>query len=151
MNNRTIRVHKKFESNREKAWHNVMLHAINEGLTSGRFSLASAAPLDTFCEYRFTLTTPQGQFPVLVATREITYDELSVTAAVCLTDMPVGTHPVSVSIKEGIANANGWLERKTGKYLQSLGGFSCRRDYLHTLAELKVEPLGYKNYGPFQK
>lgn len=139
----TIRAtNKNKESKRVKAWQNFMTCVVNEGVSSGLVHLDEneAGDLDTIKEYAFLLNRNLVQ----VTTREIPYHELSITAI-----MHLGEKACDDARKQYIATARGRLERKTGKYIQDIGGFYCRNAYIDMLADMDVTPLGFVKSGPF--
>lgn len=153
----------KKQSARTTAWRNLMVAAINAGLEQGLFTLDRGgnlwpgAPKDErdpgeAYVYAFDLDGAPG----VASVRDAGWDELSFHAA--LFPIPGAAYP-SDRIKAGgvgwcrrympgRAWAEGWLERRVGRWLQdSTGLFQCRRDVLPLLASAAVKPNGYADRG----
>ncbi|MBU2741855.1 MULTISPECIES: hypothetical protein [Acidithiobacillus] len=141
------------ENKRVKAWQNFMTRVVNEGVSSGFIKLDEheAEDVDTIKEYEFLL----NKHLVRVLTREIAYGELSIIAAMCMNEEICDEHNVAAlnigRHKQCIATARGWLERKTGQYIQDIGSFQCRDEYVDRLADMNVKPLGFAKSGPFMR
>lgn len=144
-----------YRTAREKAWRNLMLLTINEGLRQKLFSLRSydnrwpgADPESmghkgTDCFFDFTL--PGGE-PIRGYVSDAGFGELDIHAAV----HPKGNmvSAFNAGFDAGDAFAAGWLERERGLWLQfSPERFNCRRVMLETLSSLDVQPAGYGDRG----
>lgn len=133
---------------RAKAWRNLMISAINEGLRQKLFSLRSDDNRWPNAETEgmlFDFTLPNG-LTARGYVRDISCGELSIHAAV----NPKGdwVRAGNAGLAAGDAFAAGWLERQKGAWLQSATTqFSCRRALLKLLADIVVEPMGYGDRG----
>jgi hypothetical protein len=153
-----------YRSDRAKAWRNAMVAAINAGLSDGHFDLAGNGPDWRSEEERYRgppLPAPQSAFdlaslPAIAAFRSVSHDEVAVHVIVKPT--PVGQRHVDCGnvtdfAEFGDAIATGWLERRTGKWLQHARGsrelFRCRRHLMPQLAALTIEAQGYRDHGKF--
>jgi hypothetical protein len=83
---------------------------------------------------------------------DIGFGELAIRAALWPTDdadrwLRVVADP-AFGLRAGAAFAAGWLERRKGRHLQSSPSlFRCRELVLASLAQARVEPLGYADAG----
>lgn len=145
----------KYRTTREKAWRNLMVLTINEGLRQRLFSLRTydnrwpgAAPesmghTGTDCFFDFPL--PDGE-PVRGYVSDAGFGELNIHAAL----YPKGKMVAAFNggLDAGEAFAAGWLERERGAWLQfSPERFNCRRVMLEMLATLEVQPAGFGDVG----
>ena len=145
----------KYESQREKAWRNLMVVTINEGLSRNLFTLR---PNDNrwpgvkektgrdSSGYCFDFTLSNGM-PVRSYIADASFDELLIHVAV---NPKKGDwiKAFNAGFSAGDVFAAGWLERKTGAWLQSsTTAFNCRRHLLEELSQLNVDPLGYGDKG----
>lgn len=130
------------------AWRNLMVAAVNAGLDQGQFGLAEDDNRwgDEYGIYRFTF---EG-LPAIACVRDIGHGELSVHAALNPTDRAddaIRSHNAGLSAGDGFAS--GWLERKTGAWLQMsttpMGAF--RPDLLEQVAATSPTPKGYADSG----
>jgi hypothetical protein len=150
----------KYNSDRAKAWRNAMVAAINAGLDQRLFGLGrdenwwpgySADSHDWDCGtvYGFTI----ADIPAIAHVRDCGYDELSIHVALWPT--PDARERIMVANIRGRAGdvvAVGWLERRRGKWLQTLPdlrGFFARDARKRIVAALEIEPTGYVDRGPF--
>jgi hypothetical protein len=137
-----------YRSVREKAWRNLMVCVINEGLRQKLFSLRPdnnrwPNAENDGCVFDFTL---RNGLPARGYVHDIGFGELSIHAAV---------NPISDWVRCGNAGfdagdafAAGWLERQEGAWLQSATNlFNCRKVLVTSLAGLEAEPLGYGDRG----
>lgn len=144
-----------YRSSRARAWRNLMVCTINEGIRLKLFSLRPGDnrwPEATLSGARrnpeghlFDFTIPSG-LRARGYVYDIGSDELSVHVAV----NPNGdmVRAFNGDFYAGDAFALGWLERKTGAWLQSARDrFRCRRRLLQSLAEMDVRPLGFGDRG----
>lgn len=150
------------ESDRGKAWRNIVVCAVNEGIRTKVFSLRKddnrwlgARPVHPVNgpDYRIddpgvclSFKLPNGM-PVEAKFRDIGWGELEILVAV----NPAGDRfkKGSKGFDAGDAFAQGWLEREKGAYLNTATDlFNCRRPLVRVLAALTVEPLGYGDRGP---
>jgi hypothetical protein len=144
---------KPYRSDRVMAWRNMMVAAINDGLAHNVFDLGATEPAKA--------DRPQSSFelaglPAIAHFAGISHDEIRVNVIVAPT--PAGYRCIYSGILGGFfqlgdAFASGWLERRTGKWLQLVKGgrelFRCRRHLVPRLAALKIEPQGYRDHGKF--
>lgn len=140
------------ESLRRTAWHNMMVAAINEGVSRGIFSLR---PGDRWSNAKCKGESYLFKFKGIDAIAYVDddgWDELHISVAL---------HPIkgnerfigffNPGFSVGEAWASGWLERRNGSYLQVSEGkplFCCRKNLLTKVAGMKVAAKGYKD-GPF--
>ena len=144
-----------YRTTREKAWRNLMVATINEGIRQKLYSLrpydnrwpgadpSSMGHSGTGCLFDFAL--PCG-YPVKGYVSDAGFGELNVHAAV----HPKGNvlRAFNAGFDAGEAVAAAWLERKDGLWLQySPERFNCRRAMLDALACLNVQPAGYGDRG----
>jgi len=154
--------HVEYESDREKAWRNIVVCAVNEGIRAKTFSLRKddnrwqgARPVHPTKgpDYRvndpgvcLSFALPNGM-PAQAKFRDIGWGELEVLVAI----NPDGDQfkKGSTGFDAGEAFAQGWLEREKGAYMNTATNlFKCRNSLVSVLAALKVEPLGYGDKGP---
>jgi hypothetical protein len=152
-----------YRSDRAKAWRNLMVAAINDGLANGVFDLAGNGPDWRDEEERHRKLppdqSPQSTFdlagrPVIARFDNCSFDEVWVNVIVTPTER--GRDGIAcgfyrwAAAGDGAAFASGWFERRTGKYLMNGSSlFYCRRDLTPRLAALKIEPQGYRDHGKF--
>lgn len=138
----------KYTSSRARAWRNLMVHAINAGISQKLFSLRPDDhrwPGSARDGWFYDFDLP-GNIPARAYVRDIGHGELSVNVAA----LPNGNlvQYWDAGFRAGEAFATGWLERKDGAWLQSSPGeFKCRKALLPVLASLDVEPLAYGDRG----
>lgn len=136
---------------RWRAWRNLMVAAINEGIRIRAFGLGAGADFWIGAEkgdrgsYRFAFQ----RLPAIASVAAIGDEELSI--GVLLNPKDPSTVPDAWSgLDSGDASAHGWLERRLGIWIQDGGeGFHCRRALLAALAEAAVVPSGYADQGSF--
>lgn len=141
----------KYMSARDKAWRNIMVYAINEGIRRKLFSLRPDDNRWPSADKRegimFDFTIPNGM-PARAYVDDISFGELSIHVAVIPTDDRKILQAFNAGFNAGDAVATGWLEREHGAWLQSSPDrFHCRNYLLKELAALEVEPLGYGDRG----
>jgi hypothetical protein len=162
------------QSARRRAWRNLMVAAINSGLERGLFTTAPGPivgePLRTASDYRpgaapdyphngciFSFELPDGTV-VRVSAANIGWDEISLHVAANPSDelLDVRGSPMHVTstFVRAIgcdAYAEGWFERRTGPYLMvsDRPRFAARAESRGRLANLMIEPKGYKDSGKF--
>lgn len=146
-----------YRSRRAKAWRNMMVAAVNEGIAQRHFT---ARPGDnrwpgaktddrSSAIYAFTI----GGIPAIAYAADCGFDELRIHCAFWPTANGrewVGAG--NAAFEAGEAFAQGWLERKKGAWLQTSGStslFACRRSYLSTVAALSIRPACYADRGNF--
>lgn len=144
-----------YRSARHKAWRNLMVLAVNEGIRQKLFSLRpddnrwpGAEPPNS--QHRdpgfiFEFTLPDGK-PAKGFVSDAGFGELSIHAAV----YPKGDwlQATNAVFHAGDSFARGWLERRDGAWLQSAENmFNCRKYLLHSLAEMEAIPMGYGDRG----
>lgn len=145
-------MHSYYKTDRRKAWRNLLVCAINEGLRLGLFTLVPRdnrwppSPCsNASAGHVYSLTLPDGQ-PASAWVSDINFDELR---------FHVAAHPIDgflklsyPSLRSGGAIAQGFLERRNGKWLQRTASlFRCRRELVPSLAAINVNPDGYSEYG----
>lgn len=154
--------HVEYKSEREMAWRNIVVCAVNEGIRAKAFSLRKddnrwpgARPVHPMKgpDYRvndpgvcLSFQLPNGM-SAQAKFRDIGWGELEILVTVS----PAGDRfkEGSTGFDAGDAFAQGWLEREKGAYLNTATNlFNCRKSLLGALAVLKVEPLGYGDKGP---
>jgi hypothetical protein len=138
---------------RERAWRNLMVCAINEGLHQRLFTLHPEnynwAPQEDAHHQRdgriFDFVLPNG-LPARGYVGDAGFGELSIHAAV----NPNGdwVKASNAGFEAGDAFAGGWLEREKGVWLQSATTqFNCRKQLLKSLANIEVRPRGFGDRG----
>lgn len=144
-----------YRSTRDKAWRNLMVLAINEGIRRKLFSLKpydnrwpGAEPESQGhrgTDFLFDFDLPDGK-PAKGYVSDAGFGELSIHAAV----NPKGdwVRTSNGGFEAGDAFARGWLERDRGAYLQhSPEMFSCRRILVKPLGDMNVAPHGFGDRG----
>lgn len=137
-----------YRTNREKAWRNLMVFAINEGIRQKLFSLRpddNRWPNADQTGALFDFALPNG-LPARGYVSDAGFAELGINVAV----NPKGNMVKAYNgeFYAGDAFASGWLERQRGVWLQSATTqFNCRNRLLPMLVGLEVKPLGYGDYG----
>jgi hypothetical protein len=139
---------------RSKAWRNLMVCGINEALRKGLLSLtpsdnrwpnagAEGQPNPPVFEFE------TGGKPALCYIADAGFDEVSVHVAYLPThDSAKWVHTGNAGFHAGEAFAAGWLERRTGPFLQTSDTlFKCRRHLEAEIAAIEVEPAGYLDKG----
>ncbi len=144
---------------RNIAWQNMMVAAINAALDQGLFTLELredsskspglvARPPGTIYRFKFA-----GSVEAIAYVNDAGYDEL--VFHVALWPTPAAERWVAAGFSgflAGDAWAEGWLERKNGRWLQQGNSkrlFNCRSNRLGTLAASTMTPNGYRAQGPF--
>lgn len=133
-----------YKSEREKAWRNLMVCAVNAGLAQKLFTLR---PNDNRfgAGQIFDFTLPDGT-PARGFVSDAGFSELNLHAAV----NPKGdsVRGTNAGFNAGEAFASSWLERERGAWLQtSLTSFRCRKPLIQRLSALEVTPQGYGDRG----
>lgn len=149
-----------YKSVRERAWRNLMVYAINEGIREKLFSLrpgdnrwpgsisGTAEARDMRGGHRghiFDFSLPNGTL-ARGYVDDAGWSELSIHVAV----QPKGDwlRVGNAGFYAGEAFACSWLERERGAWLQSATTlFTCRKSLLKQLSELDVAPMGYGDKG----
>lgn len=154
-----LREHIEYKSQRDRAWRNLMVCAVNEAISRKLISLRpgdnrwpGAATSEQERRARtgedgvqFEMALPAG-IPAAVYLRDIGWDELAIHVAANPTGK--GLMSGNAGFYAGDAFAVGWLERRRGAWLQSSTTmFACRRKLQPVLAGLDVKPLGYGDKG----
>lgn len=142
-----------YRTERERAWRNLMVCAINEGLRQKLFTLLQYnynwAPQEDAQHRRdgriFEFSLPNG-LPALGYVSDAGFGELSVHVAVNPTGNSV--QAFNAGFSAGDAFATSWLERAKGAWLQNASNqFNCRKTLLKPLADIVVRPLGFGDRG----
>lgn len=137
-----------YKTDRQKAWRNLMVCAINAAIEQRLFTLR---PGDNRFQNEaghpamFDFVLPNG-LPARGVLSDAGYDEISVQAAV----NPKGDRVLffNPGFDAGDAFGSTWLERRRGAWMQTSDTeFNCRRNLLAQLAGLEVTPLGYGDRG----
>jgi len=154
-----ISAHKiEYRSQRSKAWRNIMVTAINAAIEQ---KLISLMPGDNRWP-RAKETGPNGRgetvtysftfgddIPALGYLSDAGWDELTVHAVLHPTEN--GESWVGVAnagFHAGEAFSSGWLERRSGFWLQSNPEtLRCRRSLLEYVANIDLKPSGYGDRG----
>jgi hypothetical protein len=146
-----------YSSVRKKAWRNLMVSTINEGLRQKFFSLrpgdnrwvgAKGPAINVTGDvagHIFDFNLPNG-LPACAYISDAGFDEVSVHSAV----YPKGylVRASNAGFEAGEAIGNTWLERRRGAWMQSASNlFTCRRNLVQALADLRVEPMGFGDKG----
>lgn len=144
-----------YRSTRDKAWRNLMVLTINEGIRRKLFTLRpydnrwpgadleGSGHRDEGCMFEFIL--PNG-LPAKGYVGDAGFGELSIHAAVNPRGSWVRT--LNAGFDAGDATAQGWLERERGAWLQSSQEMlTCRRALGKSLAELDAVPKGFGDRG----
>jgi hypothetical protein len=152
-----------YKSLRARAWRNMMVLALNEGLDRGLFTMVpddnrwpgvdrtddKHRRQDQSYVYDFEV----GAIPAVAQIGDGGHDELRVFIALWPTDEArrlVGV--VGAGFRAGEAVADGWVERRDGAYLQTADrpSLSCRRQRVQQVADIEVEPHCYADRGSFR-
>jgi hypothetical protein len=121
---------------------NLLVAAVNEALTRQLITLECVpfAP----AAFEFTL----GGYLIAAHVRDAGFDEVSVHVTAAPTEE--GRRLISCALlhgrdrsRFGEATTFDWLERRTGKYLQSGVTYHGAKEITKALAALRVEPLGF--------
>lgn len=148
----------RYKSQRERAYRNIVVAAVNEGLRRKLFTLrpddnrwpgwTGPRKPDNHSSVRFAFELPNG-LPAMAYAADAGYSELAINVAVCpdaktsdwLSNYQAG-------FKAGDAFAASWLERDRGAWLQSAtDSFKCRNSLLIQLAAMEIRPAGYGDRG----
>lgn len=144
-----------YRSQRDKAWRNLMVLTINEGIRQKYFSLRVGdnrwPGADTGDQdhqgmgYVFEFNLPDGK-PAKGYVSDAGFGELNIHAAV----VPNGNwvQASNSGFHAGEAFARGWLGRERGAWLQSSSDlFNCRKWLLRDLANMEAIPIGFGDRG----
>ena len=137
-----------YKTERQKAWRNLMICAVNAALTQKIFTLRpgdNRFPDNMRRGELFDFQLPNG-LPARGSVSDAGFDELAVIAAV----NPKGdaVRAYNAGFDAGDAFGSTWVERQRGAWMQTSDtNFNCRRALLPVLAALKVEPMGYGDRG----
>jgi hypothetical protein len=147
-----------YNSARNKAWRNMLVAGINAGVEQNLFSVRAgdnrwpgySPNQNTNPSYTYEFFF-QKSIPAIANVRDIGWDELSIHVALWPTERAKEFIQAGFSkFHSGKASAEGWLERKTGAWLQKSNGrpiFSCRKDKLPLIANANITPLGFGDRG----
>jgi hypothetical protein len=142
-----------YRTERERAWRNLMVCTINEGLRQKLFTLHPEnynwAPQENDQLRRegliFDFVLPNG-LPTRGYVGDAGFGELSIHAAVHPTGNSISAF--NAGFAAGDAFAVSWLERENGAWLQTATTeFNCRKPLLKPLADIKVRPRGFGDRG----
>jgi hypothetical protein len=123
-----------------KARQNFQVAAVNAALERQLITLDCQPVEDTTFEFELL------GLPAVGRVHDIGFDEVSIKAI--LDPTPLGQKFVSCTIwhgfrRFGVATVWGDLERRTGKYLQTVGTYHGRRDITEKLSGLTIVPNGF--------
>jgi hypothetical protein len=127
-------------STREKARQNLQVAAVNAALKQQLIAL-ECEPVET-AKFEFEL----AGLPVLVCLHDAGFDEVGFYVMVAPTELGRKLHGVGGlhwRRKLCAAYAFYWLERRTGKYLQSSVNYNGTKAVTKTLSDLTVVPNGF--------
>ncbi len=147
-----------YKSMRDKAWRNIIVSAVNEGLRRRVFSLkaddnrwegwSESRGSGTVYSATFDFTLDNG-LPVKAYVADAGFGELAINVAVCPTDQAndfVGAYEAGFAAGEAFAAA--WIERERGAWIQSAtSSLKCRKALLEPLSSMIVRPAGYGDRG----
>jgi hypothetical protein len=128
-------------SARAKAGMNLVVGAVNKAVEMNIITLAPGPVAATTFELAF------GGCPAIADVHDADFDEVAV--AVLLNPTPSGRKLAASMItarewrRYGTAQASAWLERRTGRYLQTGVGRHGTRAATEHLAALTVTPQGF--------
>lgn len=149
-----------YDSDRRKAWRNMMVAAINAGLAQRLFTVRAGDNRWPGAEearhryrpalYRFEV---EG-IPALASVDDAGFDELRLHVAFWPTkDSERWVGAEGHGFRAGDAWTYGWLERRKGAYLMTPAPdgfqFNCRKRCLNAVAALDVQPRCYADRGSF--
>lgn len=153
-----------YGTKRALAWRNMMVLAVNEGLDRGLLTMApdgnfwSATAAEVARLHRSARAhvhefVVDGHIPAMAAFHDGGFGELRTHVALWPTKRArefLGSN--APAFLSGQAEADGWLERRDGAYLQvpSKPSLSCRQNVLDRIAALKVEPRCFADRGSFR-
>jgi hypothetical protein len=139
-------------SARAMAGQNLIVASVNTALT--RRLIALECELATQASFEFTL----DGHPVIAHVNDAGFDEVSVHVICRPTEQ--GRKSIRAAVlhgwrEYGEAVTFGWLERRSGKYLQSnptrgSSGYHGTKEITQALGALMVEPRGFGNQGRFR-
>lgn len=137
-----------YKTNRQLAWRNLMVFAVNAALDQKLFGLRPGD--DRFIDslrqgQTFDFVLPNG-LPVRGAIADAGFDEISIHAAV----NPKGdaVRAFNAGFDAGDAFGTTWVERRNGAWIQFCdSNFTCRRYLVPELATLDVKPQGFGDKG----
>lgn len=149
-----------YKSERSKAWRNLMVAAINEGIVKRLFTIrpgdnrwpgATNDPRERSVGYVYTFLL--GDIPLVAYVNDIGNEELSIHVAAWPT--AEGNRWIrtgNCGFESGEAVATGWLERKDGAWLQAarVPLLNCRKHRLFTLSALTIKPSCFADRGNFK-
>lgn len=141
-----------YANSRSRAWRNIMVSAINEGIRRRLFSIRPGDNRWPGQEdeqqyvYRFSI----GDIPAICSISDIGQDELSIHCALWpQSDAEEWIGASGAGFAVGDALASGWLERRDGAWLQ-FNGFpqlNCRKNRLALISAIEVTPSGFADRG----
>jgi len=149
---------KPYAGQRQLAWRNMMVGAINAAIEQRVIGLG---PTENYWQHgkameRSALQQARGTFafmlapglPALGTVEDIGCGEVRVYAAVRPHAHVTDARFAHGHLRDAEATAAGWLERELGLWLQdSRSDVSCRRTLVAELAALNIKPAGYGDRG----
>jgi hypothetical protein len=127
-------------STREKARQNLQVAAVNAALEQQLITL-ECAPVET-AKFEFELTG----LPVLVCLHDAGFDEVGFYVMVAPTELGRKLHGAGgLHWRRELCAAYAfyWLERRTGKYLQSSVNYNGTKAVTEALSDLRIVPNGF--------
>jgi hypothetical protein len=118
----------------------LLVAAVNAALERGLLTL-ECAPVEA-ATFEFTI----GPYPVIAHVPDASSDEVLIQAIVRPTEL--GRQTVACAVlhgwqKFGAATTFAWLERRTGKYLQSGVNYHGTKTVTRDLSDLTISPRGF--------
>jgi hypothetical protein len=128
------------KSQRERARQNLLVAAVNRALERRLITLECEPVTPAAFEFEIV-----GE-PVIASVRDVGFDEISIKVMVRPTAQ--GRKFIHAAIFGGwrkCAEAYAWayLERRTGRYLQTTQGYHGTREITCLLSELEIGPVGF--------
>lgn len=137
-----------YKINRQLAWRNLMVCAVNAALDQKLFGLRPGD--DRFIDnmrqgQTFDFVLPNG-LPVRGSIADAGFDEISIHAAV--NPKSDAVRAFNAGFDAGDAFGTTWVERRKGAWMQFCdSNFTCRRYLTPELAALDVKPQGFGDRG----
>jgi len=142
----------KYLTLRDRAWRNMLVAGVNAAIEQRLLSVLPAdnrwagAPQKEPFVFEFIFDT---DVPGICSLFDIGHEEVSIHVALWPAERGVYFLPAwNAGFNAGDAFAAGYLERKTGSWLQShTESLRCRRRHLKRIANAKYDPMGYGDRG----
>jgi hypothetical protein len=125
---------------RSMARQNLLVASVNAAIEQGLITLECEPVMEAAFEFDI------GGYPALASIDDAGFDEVAIKAIVCPTKL--GRKFVHCAVlhewrRFGEATAFAWLERRTGKYLQSGVNYHGTRAVTERLSKFTIMPLGF--------